>query len=143
MYREGGFEGYLSFCHWVMGSIYLDLGDLEKARTSMEEALRLSRKNIEKGFEGLALMGLGRVFGKKEPQMVEKAEEYFSQGLAILQEQKLKPAYSQGRVFLGEFYLDAGQKEKALKNLKEAESLFQEMGMDYWLGRTREMLGKL
>jgi tetratricopeptide (TPR) repeat protein len=143
MYREAGVEGYLSFCHWLMGSIYLELGDLEKARTSMEEALRLSRKNSEKGFEGFALMGLGRVFGKKEPQKEEKAEEYFSQGLTILQEQKLKPWYAQGRMFLGEFYLGGGEKEKARENLKEAEALFQEMGMDYWLGRTREILGKL
>jgi hypothetical protein len=31
-----------------------------------------------------------------------------------------------------------GQKEKALENLKKAETMFQEMGMDYWLAVTRE-----
>ena len=35
---------------------------------------------------------------------------------------------------------DAGQKEKAIEKLKKAESLYQEMGMDYWLNRTREVL---
>jgi hypothetical protein len=43
-------------------------------------------------------------------------------------------------MFLGEFYLDTSQKEKAKENLKKAEALFQEMGMDYWLDRTRKLL---
>lgn len=37
----------------------------------------------------------------------------------------------------------AGQKEKALETLKTAEAAFQEMGMDYWLRRTQEVLEKL
>jgi class 3 adenylate cyclase/tetratricopeptide (TPR) repeat protein len=142
MYRDLGIEGYLSYYLWVMGSIYLDSGDLESAQTSMEEAVRLSRKNNEKGFEGLALIGLGRVFGKKNRER-EKVEEHFFEGLDILKDQRLKTWYAQGRLHLGEFYLDRGEKEKALENLKEAESLFQKMGMDYWLGRTREILGRL
>jgi hypothetical protein len=49
-----------------MGNIHLDLGDNESAQASMEAALRRSRKNSGKGWEGLALVGLGRVFGKKK-----------------------------------------------------------------------------
>ena len=30
-----------------------------------------------------------------------------------------------------------------LENLKRAEAMFQEMGMDYWLAKTREILEKL
>jgi len=37
-----------------------------------------------------------------------------------------------GYLFLGELYADRGQGEKA-----------QEMGMDYWLARTQEVLGRL
>jgi hypothetical protein len=44
---------------------------------------------------------------------------------------------------LGEFYLDTGEKQKAMENLKEAEAMFQEMGMDYWLDRTRTLLERL
>jgi class 3 adenylate cyclase/tetratricopeptide (TPR) repeat protein len=138
IFRDSGMEFHLSGMHVTMGNIYLDLGDLEKAGTSMEEALRLSRKNSEKVYEGMALVGLGRVCGKRKPPQREKAEEFFSQGLAINHD--LKPLYSQGCLFLGEFYLDMGEKEKALENLRKAESLFQEMGMDYWLGRTRKIL---
>ena len=36
--------------------------------------------------------------------------------------------------------LIVGQREKALENLKKAKGMFQEMGMDYWLRRTQEVL---
>jgi len=44
---------------------------------------------------------------------------------------------------LGELYLGTGQREKGLKNLKKAEAMFKEMGMDYWLARTPEVLDRL
>lgn len=140
MIQDSGIEAFLSWGYWIMGSIHLNLEDLESAGTCMEEALRLARKNGERGWEGFALVGLGRVFSKKDPRDKEKAEEFFSQGLDILQDQKMKPWYANGRMYQGEFYLENGQKEKALKNLKEAESLFQEMGIEYWPGRTRKVL---
>jgi len=142
IYQEGGIESFLSYYQWVMGCIFLDLGDLESAQTSMKKALRLSRKNNEKAFEGLTLVGIGRVFGKQK-QETGKIEGCFFEGLDILHNLKLKNWYSQGRLFLGEFFLEAGQKQKALENLKEAEALFQEMGMDYWLERTRTLLAKV
>ena len=40
-------------------------------------------------------------------------------------------------------YADTGRKEKALESLKEAETAFREMGMDYWLRRTQEVLKRL
>lgn len=143
MERDSGIEAILSFCHWAMGSIHLNLGDHENAGDSMEEALRFSRKNNEKFYEGLALVGLGRVFGKRKPPQTEQAQECFSKGLAILHDLKTKPWYSQGRMFLGELYLDTGEKEKAMENLKEAEGMFQEMGPGYWLDRTRTLLERI
>jgi tetratricopeptide (TPR) repeat protein len=140
IYRESRIEFLLSVGNWLSGCVHLNSGDLENAGASMEEALRLSRKNGERSFEGLALLGLGMVLGKREPRQVDQAEECFSKGLAILQDQKMRPWYSQGRMFLGEFYLDSGEKERAAENLKEAEAMFQEMGMDYWLHRTRTLL---
>jgi tetratricopeptide (TPR) repeat protein len=134
IYCDIGIEAFLSLCHWSMGSIHLDLGDPENAEASMEEALRLSRKNNEKGWEGLALVGIGRVFGMKHPQQTKQAEDCLTKGLSILRDLGMKPNYAQGRMFLGELYMDVGEKVKAMENLKEAEAMFREMGMDYWLG---------
>ena len=86
---------------------------------------------------------LGRALGKSDPRQIDKAEEYILKGIRLHEEWELKPLYSIGYLFLGELYADAGQREDALENLKKAEGMYQEMGMDYWLGKTQEVLGRL
>ena len=81
--------------------------------------------------------------GKAEPPQIDKAREHIFNGIKILENLKLKPFYSQGYLFWGELYADAGQRENAFENLKKAEEMFQEMGMDYWLSKTQEVLGRL
>jgi class 3 adenylate cyclase/tetratricopeptide (TPR) repeat protein len=141
--RDAGFEWLLSLYPLIMGDIHLQLGDLKSARSFMEEALRLSQKNNEKHLEGLSWMGLGLILVRTETSQIHKAEEYILQGMKILDEFKLRPDYARGYFYLGELYANAGQKEKALENLKKAETMFQEMGMDYWVGRTRKVLASI
>ena len=71
---------------------------------------------------------------------LHKAEECISAGMKIIKELKIKPALPIGFLFLGELYARAGRKEEAIKNLKQAEGLSQEMGIDYWLARTKKVL---
>ena len=87
--------------------------------------------------------GLGMVLGKKEPAEFDKAEECIMKGIRMLDEMKIKPYLSQGYLYLGDLYNDMGRKEDALKYLRKAEGMFQEMGMDYWLNRTKEVLGRV
>jgi tetratricopeptide (TPR) repeat protein len=124
----------------VLGDTYLELGDLENARRSVEEGLRLCQKNNEKYWEANAWIFLGHILERAEPEQIHKAEEYILQGMKMAEELKAKPFYAQGHLFLGELYAHAGQKEKAPENLKEAEAMFQKMRMDYWLARTRKLL---
>jgi hypothetical protein len=51
--------------------------------------------------------------------------------------------YSYGYLFLGELYADTGQHDKAVESLKNAGGMFREMGMDYWLAKTDEVLKRL
>ena len=60
-----------------------------------------------------------------------------------MEELKAKPYYAQGHLFLGELYANAGRKEQALENLKKAETMFREMGMDFWVDQTRTLLGRV
>jgi len=87
--------------------------------------------------------GLGRVLARKKPGDMDRVEECFIKGLEILDVHTAKPCYAQGSLFLGEFCLAAGEREKALENLKKAEGIFRVMGMDYWLGRAQEVLAAL
>jgi len=75
-----------------------------------------------------------------EESQIDKAEEYILQGMKVLDDLETKPAYAVGCLTLGELYLDARRKEKALENLKKAETMFQEMGMDYYTVRTKKLL---
>jgi hypothetical protein len=59
--------------------------------------------------------------------------------MKIADELKTKPAYAQGHLFLGELYAHAVWKEKALEHLTQAEAMFQDMGMDYWLAEARKV----
>lgn len=141
--RNSGVEMHLAASLYFSGMIHIELHDLKNARSVTEEALRLSEKNSEKGVEGLSRIWLGRILGKENPMQIERPEEFILKGIEIQKGLGAKASYSPGYLFLGELYLNAGKKEKALENLKKAEGMFREMGMDYWLGKTQELLAAL
>jgi tetratricopeptide (TPR) repeat protein len=130
----------VSYIHWLLSFVHCDLGNLNDAKVHAEQALNLAQKSHHKYWEGMSQIQLGGTIGKMEGSQLHKAEENILKGMTILDELKIKPFYAQGYLFLGELYAGAGQKEKALENLKKAEAMFQEMGMDYWLARTKNLL---
>jgi tetratricopeptide (TPR) repeat protein len=141
--RDIGVEWWLSLYPLFLSDIHLHLGDLKKAQSFMDEALRISQKDSDKRIEGISWMWLGRILGQPESPQIHKAEQYVLQGMKILDELELKPQYALGYFYLGELYVNAGQREKALENLKKAETMFREMGMDYWLAQAQAALSKL
>ena len=134
---------FMSMLYYDLSVVHLDLGDFESAQSFAEKALDLAQKNHEKLNEGISWIGLGRIFGKKESAEPDRAEECILKGIKIIEELKIKPSYPIGHLFLGELYADTGKEDKALENLKKAEGMFQEMGMDYYLAKTKEVLEKL
>jgi class 3 adenylate cyclase/tetratricopeptide (TPR) repeat protein len=140
---DSGVEMYMSLFHWALGLIHLGLGDAKNAQNLMEKSLELSQKDSEKHSEGLSRIWLGKILSTIDPEQIDKAENSILKGNEVLHELKLKPYYAQGHLFLGELYANAGQKEKAVENLKKAETMFREMGMDYWLERTRKVSAEL
>jgi tetratricopeptide (TPR) repeat protein len=126
-----------------LSAVHLDLRDFESARSFAEKALDLAQKNNEKTNEGASWILLGRILGKKESAEPDRAEACILKGIKIMEELKVKPSYSIGYLFLGELYANAGEEDKAVKNLKRAEKMFQEMCMDYHLAKTQEVLEKL
>jgi len=140
---DAGLTHQLSRYHYSLSMVHLDLGNLERARSYIEGAAEVAHSNNEKHIEADSRISLGRVLGKMGKSEGVKAEESILQGIKILDELKLKPSSSLGYFFLGELYADMGQKKKALETLKKAESMMQEMGMDYWLRRTQEVLERV
>jgi tetratricopeptide (TPR) repeat protein len=140
---DAGIEWWLSAIYVLLSAVRFNSGDLKSALGFIEKALQLSQKNSEKYMEGESWIWMGRIVGRSDPSRKDEAEQNILRGINILEKMELKPFYTLGRFFLGEFYLNAGQREKAAKNLKKANGMFQEMGMDYWLARTKEAMERL
>ncbi|MBW2118436.1 MAG: AAA family ATPase [Deltaproteobacteria bacterium] len=134
---------FLGSIHFVLSEVHLDLGNLEKALVHAEQAVDLSEKNNERLFEAEARITLGRVIAPTDKVKFDEARELMVRGIGMLDQLGIRPTYAVGLLRLGKLYSDAGQWEKALENLKKAEGMFQEMGMDYWLGKTQEVLAAL
>ena len=140
---DAGIEFWISQHYVFLSAVRFNSGDLKGALGFIKTALQLSQKNATKFMEGQSWIWMGRIVGRSEPSRKDKAEKYILRGINILEKLELKPFYTLGRFFLGEFYLDAGQREKAAKNLKKADGMFQEMGMDYWLCKAQRVLAAL
>jgi tetratricopeptide (TPR) repeat protein len=134
---------WLSLHFFLLGMAHLSSGNVKNAQDSMEEAVTLSNNNMERQYEAISKTWLGKILRKKDPTQGSKAEEHILQGIKAIDELKLTPFSAQGYLFLGEFYNETGQKENALTNLIKAEEMFKEMGMNYWLTKTQEVLGSL
>jgi tetratricopeptide (TPR) repeat protein len=141
--RESPIELLSSFLYGLLGETYMNLGDLKSGRKYMERALSLAERNSEIHVQGFSWMGLGQILAKTSSSQIRKAEEYIRRGIALLEKINIRPHYSQGYFHLGKLYADTGQKAKAEENLKIAEEMFQEMGMNYWLNKTHEVLKSL
>ena len=60
----------------------------------------------------------------------------------MLKETGARPSLYLGHLWLGEVYTEAGRREEALENLTKAETMFRQMGMDYWQAKAQEVLAK-
>lgn len=143
MHTDLGMHFWRSFCHFCCSNAYSEAGDLDEARTHLELALKFSYENNERQWEGVSMIGLGRAIGKTEPEQREIATEQILQGVSLLEELGIKPQVGWGYLWLGKVYSESGRKDEALKNLKKAEAMFREMGMDYWLAKAQEALARL
>ena len=138
-----GLPFFRSYCHWCCSLAHFGLGNLEEAKIQAEQALKCSLANNEKQFQGMSRILLGRVLAKVDPGQIEAAEGHIRQGISLLEELGILPCSGVGYLWLGEVYAESGRKEEALENLKKAETMFREMGMDYWLAKVQEALAKL
>jgi len=139
---EKGIRLFLSFHHLLLSMTHFMSGDLQGAEKTANNALTASKNYNQKDFEGISLTWLGRILGRARTASGACAEKHIVRGIKICDELRLKPWSARGYLFLGELYADMRKKEKALENLKRAERLFGEMGMDYWLIRTKEVMGR-
>ena len=138
--KDVGTLAWLSSHYFYQGIVHFQLGDLEQAQRLIEEALKLSQKNKDRFFEGMSKIWLGRIMMRADKRKADRGERSILHGIGIFSDLKLKPRCAEGYLLLGGLYVDAGRAAEARENLEKAESMFLEMGMDYWLAKTQEVL---
>jgi tetratricopeptide (TPR) repeat protein len=142
-HKDVGLAYFLCFHYRTLGMLHFDLGDLDGAKDFLEQALRLSEKHHQGDYELSSRMWLGRTLARKDPSQAEEAERQIQQGIQMAEESKLRLYVADGYHFLGELYAARGERETSLENLKRAASMYQEMGVDYWLTQAQATLARL
>jgi tetratricopeptide (TPR) repeat protein len=138
-----GMPVWLSLYHYHLSLAHFDLGNLKAAKSHAEQGVYFGQENGEQYGKGQSLLQLGKILSKTNSLDTKDAEKHVLQGLKILDELETKPAYAVGCLDFGEIYLDKGLKEDALININKAERMFQAMGMNYWLEKSRMLIAKI
>jgi len=141
--RDLGLSWSLPGHYLLLSLVYIEVGEIAKARNGAEAALEMAQKKQMKGLEGLSLVILGRALGRTEISRFTEAEACIVRGMKLLDECKAKSQYASGCLSLGELYADARRTENALEYLEKARDMFKEMGMDYLLAKAQSMLERL
>jgi len=134
---------YQCLPHFCLGMVHLFSGDLVNARICAEEGLRLAQQGGLRAFEGYSWIVLGAVLSVADPLQSTKAEECLLKAIAIEEEIGARLFSCVGHFFLGQHYDISGQRDKAVERLTTARSMFQEMGMDFWLTLAESSLSSM
>jgi tetratricopeptide (TPR) repeat protein len=129
--------------HAGLALAHLQLGNPKKAQVHAEQGVNLSRANNERYFEARNEIYLGRALGAVSPALFDEAREHILRGIDTAHGLKLKPLEAEGYFHLGELSASLGRTKEAMELLGRAETMFRQMGMDYWLGKAQGALAKL
>jgi class 3 adenylate cyclase/tetratricopeptide (TPR) repeat protein len=143
LHLASGAEVYLTLSYYFSGLVCLETGNLKQSLIYIKNALKRSKTNSEKELESRSLLTLGEIFGKLYPENRDKAFEKIDAAMVLLTKLQFKPYLAQGHLISGDIYRKAREQEKAVQSLKEADRLFQEMEMDFWMNKTRNVLSEL
>jgi len=137
--KQTGVQWQISALQSYLGICYFESGRFKQALTYMNQSLACATKNSELFYKGAALIWKGRILGQLSKDPSKEGEQQIKEGINILTSLDAKPVIAQARLFLGQWYHQQDQPQKAAPHLKAAETSFNIMGMEYWLDATRKI----
>jgi len=145
-YREGftlcesiGYKRNLP--HLLNGLADIDIkeGNVEKALLKGKKALGMSITIGAKVEEGMSHGLLGKAYREKKEW--DKAKKEFEEGKKILEQHyKENSELAELLYHYALFWKDKGEDKKSREYMEEAHSMFEEMGMEYWIKKCEEEL---
>jgi ATP/maltotriose-dependent transcriptional regulator MalT len=136
--KDAGLPYYLSFHHFALGLVQAASGKVSQSKESFKTALALSHNHNERWIEGASRIYLGITMARNDELKIETAEESILEGIQILEDRKIKPWSSIGYYILSMLQVHRGEIGQARVHLNNAEKMFKQMGMDYWLELIRQ-----
>lgn len=124
-----------------------DVGELELAESSLEEALEIYRKAGDSHLQGRILLQMGEIVGHADP---ERGIAHLRKALALLDFSREPRLELSAQHALAGFLSDSGQPEEALAVLERARPLYEQFREElvqlrlHWLeGKIAARLGEL
>ncbi len=139
--KEIGFEPYIVYGLCGMANIYLTKGDDELALKISTESLDLSKKFDTGMEEFLSRLTLGKVLTKMGH--IQNARDNFLVSEKIVNETGSKGDRALFHYEYAHMWLENGDIDKAQEHLVIARSQFEEMGMRFWVNRTKDAVARL
>jgi tetratricopeptide (TPR) repeat protein len=115
-----------SFSVGNLGVAYRGMGQVQKAVSCFERALKLVRESKHRQDEGTWLGNLGTCYA--DTGQTARAIEFYEQALAIAREIGNRQDERRDLGNLGACYFDMGQTERAVNHLKQALAIAREIG---------------
>jgi tetratricopeptide (TPR) repeat protein len=112
---------------------------VERARTAVE----LATKYRERANEALGLRVIAEIAAGQERFDATDAREHYASSLALAVELGMRPLVAHCHLGLGRLHRRMVAMELARTELTTAASLYQEMGMTYWLDKARTEMNAL
>jgi len=121
----------------ALAEAYFLSGNLEKALTTADQAVRAARMHEERGAEAYALwvLAMTQTAGAAD---LEVAAGTFDAAAAIATQLRLQPLLAHCRLGLGELYEGRGHRAEAVEHRKGGRELLDTLGMRPWLPPKRE-----
>src|SRR5829696_7442649 len=119
----------------LLGEGYQLSGRPPPTRARAAEALDLSRRHQERGYEAWALRLHGEIAAQAEPPAVEQAEGYYSEALTGAEELGMRPLAAHCHLGLGTLQQRLGRDAQANAELTTAAEAYRAMEMPFWLAK--------
>lgn len=139
VHTDAGVTYNLSAHFWFLALIHYELGNLTEARRKLEESLRLARKNRESYYIALSKMLWARVELEAGAITPREAERIISQATRMLAKQGVQPQVAVCHLGLAEISFHIGDHRKTISSLRRARTMFNQMGMTYWMEKADKL----
>jgi CHAT domain-containing protein len=120
----------------ILGYLYRQAGDMQKALADLNLALPIERATNNKAAQALAISSMGRVYSDIGEE--DRAIDLFQQAWGIWDQLGIKPAEALTLTSMAKSFNNRGEREKALSYLNRSLDIWNSLGDP---GESKRMLG--